>query len=732
MSYQAIDDAGLEACAALLMDLVEGALSLTIFDENGGTVWTHVSREEVGAESVTWLTPGDERWNQMDGDVLVRSLGKVSQVFARRIKGDEAGKPYFLYLQQRINSHSAEISSRRSAQRSVVCLSDLLGTHYALNHELNSMTDELARRYEELNLVYNTDEQLRSKAETELVLKEIAENCIDYLNVEIAALILFEQPDVVVSQCSGDKEELRRQVEALRQPVFRLMSMTLSSVVVNTPDERLEAGLGEQFNQKLIASPIRDVQGRVLGALMVLNPDSCPEFDNAHRNLLSITADKLSKLVGADYDGLTGLVTREGFEQTVKDKLLDATRWGRDVCVLHANIDQVQLVNDTFGHEVGDDLIQKIATAIAHLLRENDRVSRLGGDEFGILLLDCTLENALRLAERVCENVAKIKCQVGDRELDVGISVGVAKIEEDLDSVISVMATADLACSKAKEQGRGRAFAYRPEDEEMKARKHQMNWVGKIQSALKNNRFSLFSQVIEPTNPNNKAHFEILLRMLDDDDNILSPAVFMPVAERYHLMPSIDCWVIEHSLATLERWYDEGSVANSIFGINLSGQSLMDERTLEFLLGLLKSTTVNPENLCFEITENAAITDFHNAQRFIAAIKNLGCKFALDDFGAGVSSFANLRALDVDYLKIDGSFVVDMATDPVSESMVAAINQVGQTMELDTVAEFVESKEIRERLVALGVDYLQGYDIGKPQALVEQLRKLSLMDVRSA
>jgi len=308
----------------------------------------------------------------------------------------------------------------------------------------------------------------------------------------------------------------------------------------------------------------------------------------------------------------------------------------------------------------------------------------------------------------------------------------VAKIEDDVDSVISVMATADLACSVAKEQGRGRAFAYRPEDREMKQRKHQMHWVGTIQSSLKANRFVLFSQVIEPTKPSGKPHFEILLRMLDKNDKILSPFVFMPVAERYHMMPSIDRWVIEHSLATLAEWCKSDLVSDSVFTINLSGQSLMDERTLDFLIGQLQETKVNPENLCFEITENAAITDLQNAQKFISSIKSFGSRFALDDFGAGVSSFANLRALDVDYLKIDGSFVVDMATDQVSASMVAAINQVGQTMKLHTVAEFVESQEIRDILVDMGVDYLQGYDIGKPRPLIEQLHELSLKDALSA
>ncbi len=611
-------------------------------------------------------------------------------------------------------------------------MSQLLGSHFGLNNELNSMTDELARRYEELNLVYNTDEDIRTLSERESLLDRIVETCIDHLEVDAAALCLIEREDVIASQRYGVQEDLIEHVNALRMPILNLMSKHGASIVLNTAEERAKAGLDMSFDRKIVISPIKDAKGRLHGALALFNGLSSRDFENGDRNLLNVTAEKLSKVVGANYDSLTGLITREGFETAVQDVLVDATKRSREICLLHANIDQIQLVNDTFGHAAGDKLIQEVSATLSHLLRENDRISRLGGDEFGILLLDCSLENATRMADRLCDQMAQIKCESGDRRLDVGISIGIAKIEDDVNTVIGAMATADLACSVAKEQGRGRSFAYRSEDKEMKERKHQMHWVGTIQSSLKANRFELFSQVIEPTCPTGKPHFEILLRMLDKNDQILPPVVFMPVAERYHLMPTIDQWVIEHSLATLAKWGNSDAVNNSVFTINLSGQSLMDEKTLEFLIGQLQVTDVNPENLCFEVTENAAITDHQNAQKFISSIKCFGSRFALDDFGAGVSSFANLRALDVDYLKIDGSFVVDMATDQVSASMVSAINQVGQTMKLHTVAEFVESQQIRDILVELGVDYLQGYDIGRPRPLIEQLHDLSLKDALSA
>ncbi len=733
MNQLIIESASLRACAKLLMDLVDGAVGFAIYDVRGKEVWKHTAE---GAENTVldrWIAPEEDGWKRHDNQVMSRAAGPSAQMLAHSIHSEDGMVKYFLCLVHEVDAHAADIESLRSAHRAVVCLSDLLETQYGLNNELNSMTDELARRYEELNLVYNTDEGIRSLAEQETVFQNIVESCIDHLHVDAAALYLTEKSDATVSRRYGDDATMTLDLDHLRTAILRLMSVESTSVVLNTEEEKSACGVELPEGIKVIAAPIRDHQGRLYGSFVVLNNAHSREFDNGDRNLLSVIAEKLSKIVSADYDGLTGLITREGFELAVSEVISDAAKRGRDICLLHANVDRLQLVNDTFGHDVGDDLIQRIATTLPTLLRGNDCISRLGGDEFGILLLDCSLENAKRMADRVCERVSELKCQVGSRELDVSISIGVTKLDADDDSVIGAMATADLACSVAKEQGRNIAFAYRVDDEEMRERKHQMHWVGKIQSALKSGDFRLYSQVIESTDTvRGRPHFEILLRMLDDKGQILSPAVFLPVAERYHLMPLIDRWVIEHGLAMLEQWCSEGEAARSVFTINLSGQSITDERTMEYLLSQLRKTSVNTEMLCFEITESEAIKNLADAENFIARVKGFGCRFALDDFGAGVSSFANLRALDVDYLKIDGSFVVDMAKDPVSAAMVSAINQVGQTMSLCTVAEFVESGEISDILVELGVDYLQGYYIGKPMPLLEQLHELSTADAQSA
>ncbi len=423
MNRYVIDDAGLEACAALLVDLVEGAISLSIVSFQGKVLWTHSEKQTVKCDLPRWYPSDDSGWKNLGFDVKVRPQGIALQLFSREIKGDGVEEGLSLFLLHEAVPSQNSISSNHTAKRAVYCMSQLLGSHIGLNNELNSMTDELARRYEELNLVYNTDEGIRMLSERETLLNKIVETCIDHLEVDAAALCLIEQDDVIASQRNAVQEDLINEVNSLRTPIFNLMLRHGSSVVLNTPQERERAGLEETCKRKLVVSPIRDSNDRLRGALIVFNNTDSRDFENGDRNLMNVTAEKLSKVIGADYDGLTGLVTREGFELAVRDILTGAARRERDICLLHANIDQLQLVNDTFGHNAGDELIQKVSATLSQLLRENDRVSRLGGDEFGILLFDCSLENATKMADRVCEHVSMLKCESGDRRLDVGISM---------------------------------------------------------------------------------------------------------------------------------------------------------------------------------------------------------------------------------------------------------------------------------------------------------------------
>ena len=613
-------------------------------------------------------------------------------------------------------------------------LGPVVSRYCALEVELNTMTDELVRRYEELNLVYDTDDTIGTSTESERVLSRILDNCTESLQVDAAALILRDEERSTIHFRAPDDNYSARYNVLLKHPAMKSWLAGLKdAVVLNDPSERWHHGLARPGGEKLIACPLFDNQDHHYGTLLVINEPERRDFENSDRNLMTVLAEKATRVVTIKYDSLTGLLTREGFEQCVATAMREAKTQRRDSCLLHVNIDQMKLVNDTFGHEVGDDLLQQISDLMANDLRTKDRLARLGGDEFGILLPDCELDIALRKADRLCQAAANLSSRFAARQLDVGISIGVARMDTEVDSVIEIMALADMACTVAKEQGRGRSLAYTPDDARMHARKDQMHWVGRVQRALKSDQFVLFSQAIESTIVGaGQAHFEILLRMCGENGEILSPAVFMPVAERYQLMPTIDRWVTQHAIQTLGAWQDEVGAGNAVFAINLSGQSLTDERTLDHLLEQLKISRFDTRNLCFEITETAAITNLGAAQEFIRRVKQFGCKFALDDFGAGVSSFTNLRALQLDFLKIDGSFVVDMLDDPVSASMVAAINQVGQTMQLATVAEFVESQQHRDALAALGVDYLQGYDIGKPLPLLDQLEYLTKSATRSA
>lgn len=620
----------------------------------------------------------------------------------------------------------AQIHERDTGEH-LVAISRLLSRISQLDAEVQGMTEELVRRYEELNFFFDNEDVVSSSDESERVVRQLLDNCNDALQTQVSALVMRDRSrDTVCIADAACAETVSLRAMLSDPAMTRWVDQLRLPVVINEESERWPNGLTLRGGEKIVACPLFDSGGYHLGALLVINDAEQRDYENSDRNLIAALAEKTARVLSVKYDALTGLLTRESFERCIDTAMTEAQVQQRQHALMHINVDQLKLVNDTFGHDEGDALLRKLAAYIGGQLRAKDKCARLGGDEFGILLPDCELSHARQRAEAIVHGASDIECGQHGRYLDVGISVGVTQIDNSLESVVEQLARADLACLEAKEQGRGRAVVYRQNDRALHAREDQMHWVSRIQRALKENNFDLYAQTIQASAAGNQApHLELLLRMRAKDGTPLSPGVFLPVAERYHLMPSIDRWVIEHALETLGRHYDPQRHGKAVFAINLAGQSITDEHLLAYLIEQLSQTTFPTAQLCFEITETAAIRNLAAAQEFIGQVKRFGCAFALDDFGAGVSSFANLRALDLDYLKIDGSFVVDMLEDPVSASMVSAINQVGQTMSLATVAEFVSSQEIYTALTELGVTYQQGYFIDEPMPIRLQLERLA-------
>jgi diguanylate cyclase (GGDEF)-like protein len=386
------------------------------------------------------------------------------------------------------------------------------------------------------------------------------------------------------------------------------------------------------------------------------------------------------------------------------------------------DLDQFKIVNDTCGHIAGDELLKQLTHLLHDKVRSGDVLARLGGDEFGVIFEDCDLETAYRLADGLRRTVRDYRFIWQGRSFEVGVSIGLVPIAADAGSMTDVLSAADSACYVAKDLGRNRVHRYQPDDDQLARRHGEMQWVQRINDGLNHNRFQLYGQWVVPIGTGGPAFCEVLLRLEEEGKGLIPPSAFIPAAERYFLMPTIDRWVVSQAFALLGAGTLTGHPrAPAHFAINLSGQSLCDDRFLDFVIDHLRRSEVPPERVCFEITETAAIANLSRAITFITRLRDLGCKFALDDFGSGLSSFGYLKNLPVHYLKIAGNFIQDVAVDPVDLAMVDAINQIGHVIGLTTVAESVESDAILERLRYLDIDYVQGFGLHIPVRLAEFL-----------
>ena len=420
----------------------------------------------------------------------------------------------------------------------------------------------------------------------------------------------------------------------------------------------------------------------------------------------------------ATHDSLTGLVNRAEFERYLQRALRRAHTDGSEHALCYLDLDQFKIINDSSGHIAGDELLRQLAEVLKAKVRKSDLLARLGGDEFAVLVGHCTLQDAERVAEGLRTAISEFRFQWDGKSFAVGVSAGLVPITQLTVSMTEVLKAADAACYAAKDAGRNRIHIYREGDAELSKRYGEMRWVSRINDALETESYALRFQPIVPVVAEDSAkwHYELLLSMRDKDGAMVSPGAFLPAAERYGLSVKIDRWVVANAFSWLTAHPAE-LAQTGLVSINLSGPSISDRSFLGYVIDQLDATSVPAEKICFEITETAAITNLSSASRLISTLRGLGCSFALDDFGSGVSSFAYLKNLSVDSIKIDGVFVKDICNDPVSRALVNAINDMAHAMGKTTIAEAVESQEIFEELRHIGVDYAQGYGIGAPRPL---------------
>ncbi|MFO1409364.1 MAG: EAL domain-containing protein [Steroidobacteraceae bacterium] len=463
---------------------------------------------------------------------------------------------------------------------------------------------------------------------------------------------------------------------------------------------------GNELYVESTASPIRDGANRTAGGVLVFHDVS--ESRELNRRLS----------YHASHDLLTGLVNRREFENRLERALKSAKARETSYALCHLDLDQFKIVNDTCGHSAGDALLGQVGALLKSKVRWRDTLARLGGDEFGVLLESCSLDEAMRMAETLREAVRNFRFTWEERVFRLGASLGVVPITADNEDVASVLSAADSACQAAKEQGRNRVHSFAENDIELMRRRREMQWAARINAALEEGRFELFRMPIKALQrPETGAHYELLLRMRDENGRIVAPDAFIAAAERYSITPSIDRWVIENAFRWLVSEADERERL-AMCSINLSGQSLGDDKFLPFVIDQFHRSGIDAGKICFEITETAAVASFSQANRFIQALKELGCRFALDDFGTGLSSFGYLKHFPVDYIKIDGSFVREILHDSIDREMVRSINEMAHLTGKETIAEYAENAEIIQMLTGMKVDFAQGYGISQPQRVL--------------
>jgi len=568
------------------------------------------------------------------------------------------------------------------------------------------------------------EEQLFQEKELALVtLESIAEGVITtnelgqikYLN-NTAEKLTGWSSRLALGRPLGEVYRLIDEMTGIERPDTAALILRQGEAVVESVPHILVCNDGREYSVEHTAAPIANRLGQVVGVVLVFH-------DVSH-------AREMQKQLShqATHDSLTGLMNRSAFESRVVDVINKAQLEDTHHVLCYLDLDQFKLVNDTCGHVAGDELLRQLAMMLQSLMRRGDVLARLGGDEFGLLLYDCPVEKGRELAENLRQVIRDFRFPWNDQQFAVGVSIGLVNISRDTEDLTQLLSLADAACYAAKDSGRNRVHVYQQDDMALARQRGQMQWVSRIREALDRDRFRLYFQSIAPVNnvASPSGHYEIFVRMLDDDNNVIPPGAFIPAAERFDLMPEIDQWVIKNALAWLGDHCRRYPGRIETCALNLSGSSLSDERCLDAIKQYLIDYQVPAERVCFEITETAAVANLNIATKFINELKNLGCAFALDDFGSGLSSFGYLKNLPVDYLKIDGAFIRELDKNSVDCAMVESINSIGHVMGLKTIAEFVENASILDILQQLGVDYAQGYYIGHPRPL-EQMEGVVFM-----
>ncbi|MBT8092223.1 MAG: EAL domain-containing protein [Gammaproteobacteria bacterium] len=724
-SIKAVKNTG--KAAALLRSLVPEAQVFCFYDLAGSCVWNTSGASDNEIDSfVAELVVENVVEIPKNDTVLKRTLRSGRTLLTLPVCDHKKAVLGIIICVFSMNAGKSSAFDPQRLKETLEPAAELIGEGMRVSHALiesNRLRNDIEK---ELMLVYEIDEKIHSPSRGHSNLAQLVGQSGRYVGINYSVLLIPSKRIRISATHSSWKKVNRRALDSfLIDNLLPKLPARRDPMILDIPPLNKDDSVAGQGFQAMM-SPIIDQQGNVEGLLAQLGRVDNREFSTRDQRFMAQIVRKAEHVIAQSFDMMTGLMNRMGFEAQLQESYKALATDEDTHQIIYLDLDNLQLVNDTFSHEAGDQVIKQFARLLEEDLPKSAVLSRITGDDFCMLLTHADADAAMEYANKIREKRSALRYLEGDKSLQVTMSIGIAEFSKKQSEEGNALTTARMACEAAKDYGGDRIEVFDDCNQSIVRRFDDMQLVAEIQKSLDGDGFRLVAQPLAALGDvPNPPRFEVLLRMGDGQGGSVPAKALFSAAERYQMMPHIDRWVISTVLSNLKDVADSVTDQQATFAINLSGQSLADEDILAFIGQEIKSSGLPPSLLCFEITESAAVTHLKKAQAFIDGLRKLGCSISLDDFGAGLSSFAYLKNFNVDTLKIDGGFVHDISENRISKSMVAAIAEVAKVMELKTVAEFVGSAECRDILVEIGVDYAQGHFIGKPIPIEKVLAEIS-------
>jgi diguanylate cyclase (GGDEF)-like protein len=716
-----ISSTSLDPYGQLVKMLMPRAQCIAIYDRLGLPVWLSDGRDAPELHRLLQDALADEA-GERSGDGFAEPVDRDHSAYIFLLRDSDGSLLGAVALLCRESAQRAEARPFSLVQGLLRPALECLQRDLAAQYSIGDLQRSLLTRDRDLELVLGAAEGDPTGRETSDDFAALVQGCVEHLGCSVGALLV---PDKNIAVCrTGQGTQARAGAEILTRTHRHLLASTQLHRRTVTANRPIESGPLGHVPYKLLSCPVMHGSQQVLGVLVLFKPPSAPDFDLRQVRIVELLARRVAYILMNAYDPATGLLTRPAFEKRAQSQLGNGCG-ASNHSVIYVDIDRLHVLNENLGMHVGDDVIARVAEVIRRNLTPRMLAARISGDRFALLVPESGVDAAQSIAENLREGLERLGFVAGSKPVEVTASFGVAHVVDSKHPLSHALAAAEIACKAAKDRGRNRVEAYQDSDQSIVRRYTDVTLVGTLRYALAQDKFRLEAQAIVPLNGTKSGpKFELLLRMTDENDQSVAPDKFLSAAERYQLAPAIDRWVLRRVLSTLAPHAPRLESVGASFAVNISGQSLGDAEFCAFLEDLLRERALPPSILTFELTETAAVANIVRAETLMRRLRELGFDVALDDFGRGLSSLTYLKTLPVNCLKIDGSFVRDVVEDDRSQAMLSAIVQLARAMGLRTVAECVESDEIRHITCGLGVDFGQGFSIRRPVPLEQVIGEL--------